>query len=528
MLDGAIQESDGDKKLSAEVLKRYARAELDLNRHKPRISACYRYALPWRTGFDQTQPVDQLDDVYDDTLMTVVEDFAADMVGTFTPEKSVWCELSPVEGLAPEVKRQVKDQVAVIQRTIFAEMQRSNLYQALQESYLDLAIGTMSLTVQSIDLHEPLHCQAIPMTELRIDRGPYGFVDGRWRKKRMRAEEIKVLWPEARPPNGRDWDKPDAEHDVIDGCWRVWSEKGDEVYQYAVVADSKLIYQQRYTGAGSCPWIVARWSGDSCTAWGVGPTYRSMPTYQALNHVRFLLLKKLDEITDPAFSFEHDGVANFDNGLEPGTGIPRAVGSKAPEVIESKGRFDVTWMQADELVSAVKRAHYQDRPEQRGKTPPTAQQWMEESAERWRRMGTPATKLVIELMYPTVKRFAYLLLARKRLQPLVVNGEPYHPLDPRFVALTPTSPLLRAQEQEELLRIVRTVEIMVAQFGPQIAAVIVDIFEFAKQVQALLGTEVMRKESEIKAAIEQLLPVLKASGGGGQTLDPAALVGPGG
>ena len=87
-----------------------------------------------------------------------------------------------------------------------AEMSRSNLYQALQESYLALAIGTMSLTIQSISLHEPFHCQAIPMTELRIDRGPYGFVDGWFRKLKRRCDDIKVLWPAARPPNGRDWE----------------------------------------------------------------------------------------------------------------------------------------------------------------------------------------------------------------------------------------------------------------------------------------------------------------------------------
>lgn len=531
-----LQEDTRKAELAKMAMKRVDRATLDLNRHKSRISACYRYGLPWRHGFDQTQPVDNLDDIYDDTLMTTLEDFSSEMLNTFTPMKSEWCEAGPVSGLEKEIGRQVTDQVGFTMKTIFAEMARSNVYQALQESYLDLGIGTMAPMIQDIDIAGPIHCEAIPMTELLIDRGPYGYVDGRFRKKRRRADDIKVLWPNASPPNGIDWSVPDVEFDVIDGLWRDWSHKGDELYQYVVLADGKVIFEQQYRGHGSCPIIVARWSRDSTTAWGVGPTYRSMPSYQSLNHVRFLLLKKLDEITDPAFSFENDGVANFDNGLEPGTAVPRAIGSKAPEVIESKGRFDVTWMQAEDLKSAVQRAHYQDRPDQMGKTPPTATQWADESAERQRRMGTPATNLVIELQYSIIYRFAYLLQKRGVLQPLVINngpnGEPvnYPPLDPRFVALTPTSPLLRAQEQEELIRIVRSVETTAQLYGPQIAAITTDIFKVQEMICKILGTEgVARAQKDAEAAIKLILPALQAGGGGaGAPLDPSTLVGPNG
>jgi hypothetical protein len=106
----------------------------------------------------------------------------------------------------------------------------------------------------------------------------------------------------------------------------------------------------------------------------------------------------------------------------PGTGMPRAVGSKAPEMMESKGRFDVQFMELDDLRSSIRRAHYQDRPEQQGKTPPTATQWADEAAERARRMGSPATNLVIELAYPIIKRFAYLLTEARRAAKDRLNG----------------------------------------------------------------------------------------------------------
>lgn len=201
MPDGLAALSAMDQ-MAADVLRRYQRAELDFNRHRSRISACYRYALPWRHGVDQSQPVDQLDDIYDDILMTVVEDFAADMLNTFTPQKSAWVDLSAVVGLPTDIATTVNEQVKATQAIVFAEMARSNVYQALQESYLDLSIGTMALTAQDLDIADPIHCQAVPMTELRIDRGPYGFVDGRYRKRRLRCEDIRVMWPTCKPPAG--------------------------------------------------------------------------------------------------------------------------------------------------------------------------------------------------------------------------------------------------------------------------------------------------------------------------------------
>ena len=60
-------------------------------------------------------------------------------------------------------------------------------------------------------------------------------------------------------------------------------------------------------------------------------------------------------------------------------GIPKAVGSTL-EVIESKGKFDVLWLEMEDLRASVKRAHYQDGPDQPGKTPPTATQWADEAA----------------------------------------------------------------------------------------------------------------------------------------------------
>lgn len=498
--------NDPDLKIMRQKL---ARADIDRSRHQARISDVYKFAMPWRHKFDQNQPQpSQIDEIFDELAQLVVEDFSADMLNTFTPQKNNWLEEVPPAGLDGAQRTQIKRPLEQRQNFVFAEMARSNLYQAMQECYLDLGPGTMCIVIQDIDIAKPIHCEAIPITDLKITRGPYGYIDGHFRCRKVMHDEIPVLWPNADtsklPPVPKDGV---AEYEVTDGCWRDWSDKGNETYKYLVVCENKIIFRREWKGPGSCPFIVARWSRDPTTAWGFGPTYRVLPAIKTRNHVRYLSIKNYDKHVDPPTSYEDDGVTNIDNGVTPGDWVPRAPGSEPPEPIESKSKFDYEVFQMDELKSIIKAAHYQDRPEQLGKTPPTATQWADEAAERARRMGTPATNLVHEWQIPIYRRFLYLLEQRGSLPKIRLEGGEDVPLEP-------VSPLLRAQEQERVMRNDKFAELMVARFGPQLAAVIIDIMAFAKEQAKYLGIspDLIRDEEKMEAAIKQLLPVLEATG----------------
>lgn len=497
--------ADQQDPLTKEVMRRIERAERDRNRHMSRLQDCYKYALPWRHYANQTQPQDQLDEIFDETIAIVVEDFAADMLNTFTPLKADWLDVRPAETLDAAQKRQLAEPLAAYKRAIFSEMARSNLYQAFQEAYLDLGPGTMALLIRDIDPAQPIHCEAISAMDLLIDRGPYGWVDGRWRKWKCPGEEVLVLWPILEKTHPGRF-KAGQEHNIKDGVHRVWKEKGSETWQYVVMDGNEIVLRETYTGRGSCPLIVARWSRDSTTAWGMGPTYRTLPAIKTLNHVRYTNLKNYDKQVDPVVSYEDDGYINLDQGLEPGKWVPRAPGGKAPEVIESKANFDIALFELDEERSIIRRAHYQDEPDQMGKTPPSATQWADEALRKQRRMGTPATNLVHELLYPVFYRFAYLLTKRGKLPKVNLNGAE--------IALEPISPLLRAQEQEEVVRLDRFAEMITLRFGPEMANIIIDGFKYAHRLAERLGIDpsLVRDEDQIQAAIQQLSPVL----GGGQ------------
>lgn len=498
----STENTEAEKDLLKQAMRRVARGKQDRGRHQSRITDCYKYAMPWRHGFNQTQPPAENPDIYDETIGTVLEDFSADMLNTFTPQKNNWLEEGPVATLPQEIARQIEEPLKARRTMVFGEMSRSNLYQSLQEGYLDLGPGTMALIVIDKVASEPLHCEAIPATDLILARGPYGTVDP-FREKYYLRSEAKVLWPDANwallGPNDDDDEQP---LEIIDGCWRDWENKGDETYHYVVASCSKLLYHKEWKGPGSCPFIVARWSRDSTTAYGVGPTYRTLPAIKTRNHVRYLSLKNYDKHVDPVTAFEDDGVINVDGGVEAGMWLPIAPGSEMPQTLESRARFDVQVFEMQELASVIRRAHYQDKPAQLGKTPPTATQWADEAAERARRMGTPATNLVHELQIPLYRRFVYLLDQRGVLPRIDVDGE--------IIQLQPISPLLRAQEQEEIVRMDRFAEMVVARLGPQLAPVVIDVIPWVKRLAKLYGVDegVIRDEAKIQAAIDQLMPIL--------------------
>lgn len=490
-----------------EMNQLFERAKLDRARHQARIADCYKYALPWRHKFFSDQPGQDYDEVFDETVATVLEDFSADMQNTFTPQKNNWLKEEPGAQYAPEAVRQFEEALKKRQDFVFKSMGQSNVYQALQESYSDLGPGTLVMLINDIGAEKPIHCESLPITDIYLAKGPYGSVSVFRCRKYLRTE-AEVLWPNA------DWsllgtapqDKQSQDLEITDGCWRDWTDRGNETYRYAVQCDGKIIYAKEYKGAGSCPFIVARWARDNTTAWGVGPTYRTLPAIKTLNHTRYLDLKNYDKHVDPPTSYEDDGVVNIDNGVTPGMWIPRAPNSKAPEPIESKSRFDVAVFERDELRSTIRRAHYQDEPEQIGKTPPSATQWADEAAKKARRMGTPATNLVQELQIPLYKRWVYIEEQRGNLPKVELDGAP--------VALTPVSPLLRAQQQEEVVRNDKFAELIAARFGPQVAMVVIDIIAYADEQRELLGVKkkLVRDEAKMVAAIEQLMPVLKATG----------------
>lgn len=492
--------------------QRLKRATKDKAAHKRRMDDYNRLVMPWRHKEGNEWSDQYVDEVFDNTAPDAVQDFASDMLFTFTPQHASWMDPVPSTALVPADAEMIKPQIAAYNETIFAEIRRSNFHSEALESYMDLTHGTMAMIIQDNDIAAPIHCESIPVSDILIARGPYKTIDVKAYDMVVYADQIPVMWPEAR--ENADLMKeinaaPSSERTVRQAIWRDYSERGAEVHRYVSYVGKHKIASGRYTGDGSCPMIVARWMTDNTTALGIGPGYLQLPNIKTANLLKELILKNLDYAVDPASTYDDDGVINMEQGIAPGTHIPRAQGSKI-EILESGSRFDAGYFEKQELDSQIKRGFFQDGPDQLGKTPPTAAQWLDEAAQAARRMGAPSGRLITEWQIPIYKRFAWLLAKRGILPNVQLNGN--------MIALNPTSPLIRTQRQEEALNMQQYAMVLAQAIGPELAQMVIDPIEFAYFVADRMGItpSVLGRKPELKAMLEQFRAgqVAQAAGAG--------------
>lgn len=494
-----------------ELAERFVRAQSDKTRIWGRYEDIYRLTMPQRHLQHQTQPADSLDEIYDATAIQALDDFVSDVLNAFTPPfTNEWIAFEPSRHLQLDAagERQLRAAIAAYKDRLWQEIEASNLAEAARECYRDLAAGTCALMITSPHPVEPIRCECIPVSDLWLSRGPGGTVGGLFRRFRPQRDHLRVLWPQAAVPPHLDRLPPEAELDVTEGMWRLYDRPGTERHRYIVSAGPDVLVDTVYEGEGGCPIIVTRWDGDPTTAWGTGPLYSALPDIKTLNKAVELTLRHAGKVIAPPTSYTDDGVIDISQGIGEDDWLPRAPGSDPPMPLEPKGRFDIGFLLEDRLRDAVKRALYQNRPEQRGLTPPTATQWLDMAQDLARRMGAPAGSLVHNWQFPIIRRFARLAAERDPAFPRVK-------FDGGVVALRPTSALVMSQEQEQLSRAWDTAAKLSQLAGPQMAGLIIDFQALgaaAERVGNLQGFRMIRSPEQIQVMMQSAMQAASAAG----------------
>lgn len=423
-------------------------AKQDRDRHMAWINDSLRLALPTYRRIGETMPVPgtaqmrvtETDDLFDPTLQNALEDFASDKMGTFTPRFEHWVTLEPAEDLTEGQMRAIGGQLRQIEDSVFGEIERSNYYQAALECFAFWGVAAMGMAMSDMGPLNPIHCQPIEIPDLLMERGPDGTVTGRWREMYLDERQMAMLWPTvfAIPPRTA---QP-TRHYVIEGCDRDFSRPGEERWNYRIIADWKQHYARSYVGTGSCPVITARFRHQADSAWGPGPVQKALPLARTLDELAYLNLKGIGRSIDPPNSYEEDGVQNYEGGVDDGAFYPRAAGSKTPEPLLPDIRFDASYFEKEKLEEGIKRALYQDKPEQPGKTPPTATQWIDEKEFSTRRMELPRDRCVREWVMPVIDRVMWIKSQRGEL-PSIKLGD-------RMIKVRPVSPLSKAKDLQDV------------------------------------------------------------------------------
>lgn len=481
------------KAIEAEVKSRLldARAqkddvELDLREGyfftKPRLS---------RTVSSDRRPDERRND--ESELQTSIgtevnEDFATEIISAFLQPHVNWCKSGRTENVPEEVWNAVKDQVAKDDEEIFNAIKASNFYAELSTALIpDCGLGTFALWISDPTPHRPIQVLHVPIRELEINLGPWGTIDDRFVVRHVKAGKVQAVVPgKTLPPKiaKKAKEQPDEWVEVVWAYWRDWTKPLDIIWKYACCIGGELVEQQEYKGAGSCPLIVVRFSPDSVHAWGNGPTLDALPDLRVLDVLTESQTNRADRSLEPAFAYPDDGLLNFeDGGIEAGRGYPRRPGpGNEVQSLEFQSDVDLGLFTMRDKERAVRRRHFADYPDQEGKTPPTATQWIDEMVKSQRRIGTPGGKFFHEGPAEFFLRFRYILEERAILKPLTQDGT--------AISIRPENPATRAQEQQDVQVAIRVLEIGNA-FFPQIMPVLVDAVKTIQNIREKLGDKLV-------------------------------------
>lgn len=461
----------------------------------------YRYTMPHRIRPGHERGAENKPDD-DAELCTsvgseVLGDFASDMNNTFTPRQNRWAEWRARD--VPGLNRgQIKQFVTAIESAVFDEIARSNFYDVMPMAWKEAGISTCALTAPQVrSPGGPLFMQVVAIPELYILRGPFGEIDTRFRRWRISSDDIQKLWPdEDLPPKILRLSNAanPAKLMAIEGGWL----DGD-AWQCATLVDDTLIRGWRRESA---PILVGRMNPDPGYSWGIGPALDALPDMRMLDELEYLKAKGVAFSVDPAGVYDDDGVLNLEAGLEPGRWYPKEPGSETSN-INKNNQLDVAYFEVEELESRIRRKFFQDKPRQRGKTPPSASQFLEELQEATQRLSTPTAPLWSEFLSQIMSSFLWTLQKLGRLPEDA-------PLE-LIANLVPMNPLERAARQNDALTATRALEIIMGfsgQIGPMLIAP-----ETWANINALLGAEKTVKlndPEEVKRLLSQGLQAQQA------------------
>ena len=287
-------------------------------------------------------------------------------------------------------------------------------------------------------------------------------------------------------------------------------DKFKDEYTYYLISetDKAILHKATLKGRGSVPWITTRWSKSGFEVWGRGPVLQAMPAIKTLNLTVQLILENAEMAIGGAYVYDDDGVFNPDNiTIQPGTFIPRSPGSSL-ESLQSPARFDVGQLILEDMRRNVRKALFIDELDTRAnaKTPLSATEVSERLADVARDMGAVAGRMQKEFLHPLVERVVSIYQEQGILEIPKVDG--------RTIRIVPVSPLLRAQDQQDVADFVRFQQTVAGTFGAEMTPTLYNQQEVIKYLASKFGIKeaLLANQQEVQQNIEMAMQLMNQQG----------------
>ena len=474
------------------ILKRFEAAHAKRKTWEGLWEECYNYALPQRGGFNSVplSGKSRTNDIYDATAMDAADQLASSMLGNLTPSWSQWFGLKPGPDLSASEAERLAPILEQAAKTIQSHFDRSNFAVEIHQCYLDLIVGgTASLYFEESEpgSFSAFKFSAAPLTHVVLEEGENGYLDGAFRQMNLTFDQITGRYPDAIIPEEiakRALQNPQETFKILEAVLPEGL-----IYKYhALLMESPDSPVLLTSGSFSqSPVISFRWLKSPGEIYGRSPVMKALPDIKTANKVVELILKNASIAVTGIWQADDDGVLNPANiELTPGSIIPKAIGSKGLQPLDSPGRFDISQLVLDSLQARIRHALLADRIAPVASPKMTATEVLERSAQMSLLLGATYGRLQSELLTPLIKR-AFAILKRR--------GEiPDIDLDGRLVVVDYRSPLARSQGQKNVQNTLSWISSVLAM-GPEASAAI-NLPQAARFLGDALGvpSDLIRKE----------------------------------
>jgi hypothetical protein len=518
--------------IQKEALDRLADARSQKARFAPDIQEAYFFAAPQKarkvtstSAASTTQPKDDTE-LQTSIAIEETENFATTLLNSFMPEGVMWADQRPAVNIDEVLKKEVTGQCQSQRRKVFGLIWESNFYAEIGKALNpDAAVGTFGMLIDTKDLHGAVSNYAVPLREMEINIGPDGKVGDRFIVRYTKNRFVRsLIEKDARLSDKLSKtiaDKPNGQASVTWGWWRDYSE-AVETWQYVQLVNRELVYEKTLKGAGSCAFVVVTFNRHSEYPFGTGPLLKAAPDLRVLDEMSAAEVDNIDLSLRPPMTYPDDSFANVEDGVEPGAWYPIRNGTQdAVRKMYEPNRLDAVYFDQDRRERRVRRLFYNDFPQQRGDTPPTATQWLDEMALAQRKIGTPGVVFWEEGPGAFFTRFRFIALERGLIKEIEYPGQ-----QGKIVSVVADNPTRRAQDQQEVSNAVRSIQIG-AELFPEETKVAVDGAATLKNVIDKMGGKdvvVFRDQNQIAQATEMLTKL--AGGAGGGELQPGSIGAP--
>ena len=503
------------------VMNRYKKARGRWSSWTDLWEEIYDYVLPHRESFFQeSQAARRTENIYDETAVVGLPKFASRLQLGFFPPNGRAFKLAPGPDFPKEaVNKALLQELDRITELLHEGLRSSNFNAELHEAFQDLGLGTMNLLVEEGRFAGDLHFTSVPPTNLALLAGNMDTVSGwfRWNSE-MGITDIKHRYPDAQFSDKmmrEQKSNPDRKTKIVEATIYDEKNKFKDEYTYYLISetDKHILKKSVLQGRGSVPWITTRWSKTGFEVWGRGPVLQAMPAIKTLNLTVQLILENAEMAIAGSYVYDDDGVFNPDNiTIQPGTFIPRSPGSRI-ETLAAPGRFDVAQLVLDDMRRNVRQALFIDELDTRpnARTPLSATEVSERLADVARDMGAVAGRMQKEFLQPLVERIIKIYTDQGLINIPKVDG--------RELRIIPVSPLLRAQDQQDVADFVRFQQTVAGTFGPEITPVLYNQEKVVQYLAQKFGVmeELLADQGQVRKNTELLQQVMASQQqGGGQ------------